>query len=102
MIGAGIIAVVNNLLNPKGALFYLGVFSQVIRPDTPGLHALTLVSAMVSTSALFWLAFVASLHLAPVRRWVARSRRAVTRSSAASSPRIPTRTSCRRLARSSA
>lgn len=67
----------NNLLNPKGALFYLGVFSQVIHPDTPRLHALILIVAMVATSALFWLAFVASLHLAPVRQWLARSRRAV-------------------------
>jgi threonine/homoserine/homoserine lactone efflux protein len=67
----------NNLLNPKGALFYLGVFSQVIHPDTPRLHALALVIAMVATSGLFWLAFVAGLHLAPVRRALARSRRAV-------------------------
>jgi RhtB (resistance to homoserine/threonine) family protein len=67
----------NNLLNPKGALFYLGVFSQVIRPDTPGPRALLMVLAMLTTSALFWLLFVATLHRPAVRRAMARSRRAV-------------------------
>lgn len=69
--------VLNNLLNPKGALFYLGVFTQLIRPGTPALQTALLVLAMVSTSTLFWLLFVATLQLPPVRRLIARARRAV-------------------------
>jgi RhtB (resistance to homoserine/threonine) family protein len=67
----------NNLLNPKGALFYLGVFTQVIRPGTALPEALLLIAAMLATSALFWVIFVSTLHLPPVRRTLARSRRAV-------------------------
>lgn len=67
----------NNLLNPKGALFYLGVFTQVIKPGTAPLRAGLLVLAMVTTSAVFWLVFVATLHRPAVRQLMARSRRAV-------------------------
>jgi RhtB (resistance to homoserine/threonine) family protein len=67
----------NNLLNPKGALFYLGVFTQVIKPGTPTLRALLLVLTMLATSAAFWLVFVATLHRPSVRRLLTRSRRAV-------------------------
>lgn len=69
----------NNLLNPKGALFYLGVFTQVITPATGPLRAALLISAMVATSALFWVVFVATLHLPPVRALMARSRVALER-----------------------
>jgi RhtB (resistance to homoserine/threonine) family protein len=69
----------NNLLNPKGALFYLGVFTQVITPSTPAWRAVALVSAMVLTSAAFWLVFVATLHLPPVRTVLARSRQTLER-----------------------
>lgn len=65
----------NNLLNPKGALFYLGVFSQVITPETPTPRALVLIATMLSTSAAFWLLFVATLHRATVRSLIERSRR---------------------------
>ena len=67
----------NNLLNPKGALFYLGVFTQVIKPGTPALRALLLVLTMLATSAAFWLVFVATLHRPSVRQLLARSRRTV-------------------------
>ncbi|HKU42920.1 MAG TPA: LysE family translocator [Polyangiales bacterium] len=69
----------NNLLNPKGALFYLGVFTQVIHPDTPLLRSAVLVAAMVATSALFWVVFVCGLQLPPVRSLLRRSRRTVDR-----------------------
>jgi threonine/homoserine/homoserine lactone efflux protein len=69
----------NNLLNPKGALFYLGVFTQVIAPGTPPFRAAVLVATMVATSALFWLVFVATLHLPAVRDLLARSRQTVER-----------------------
>jgi RhtB (resistance to homoserine/threonine) family protein len=64
----------NNLLNPKGALFYLGVFTQVITPATGPLRTSLLIAAMVATSALFWAVFVATLHLPPVRALLARFR----------------------------
>jgi len=66
-------------VTPKGALFYLGVFTQVIRPGTPALHASVLVAAMVSTSALFWLLFVSTLHLPQVRGLLTRSRKIIDR-----------------------
>lgn len=67
----------NNLLNPKGALFYLGVFTQVIKPGTGTGQALLLILAMVATSALFWVVFVHTLHLPITRGFLARSRRMV-------------------------
>lgn len=67
----------NNLLNPKGALFYLGVFTQVITPATPIHTELVLVAAMIATSALFWVAFVYTLHLPVIRRTLGRFRRSV-------------------------
>lgn len=69
----------NNLLNPKGALFYLGMFTQLIAPSTPPLRATISVLAMVATSALFWLAFVTTLHLPSVRALLTRSRQTVER-----------------------
>ena len=69
----------NNLLNAKGALFYLGVFTQIIAPDTVTGEALVLIVAMLLTSALFWLAFVHTLHLPPVRDLITRFRVTVER-----------------------
>lgn len=57
----------NNILNPKGTLFYLGVFTVVITPETPPLHALFLVLVMMAVSALFWLAFIHTLERPVVR-----------------------------------
>jgi RhtB (resistance to homoserine/threonine) family protein len=69
----------NNLLNHKGALFYLGVFTQVIQPGTPAQQAAVLVAAMVATSALFWLVFVYTLHLPKVRTLLSGSRKLIDR-----------------------
>ncbi|MDD9944005.1 MAG: LysE family translocator [Myxococcales bacterium] len=69
----------NNLLNAKGALFYLGIFTQVIGPGTAPATTLVLILSMVATSALFWLAFVHTLHLPPVRNWLARFQRLIQR-----------------------
>ena len=49
----------NNLPNPKGALFYLGVFTRVITPETSASTMLVLVLCMMLVSASFWL-FIAS------------------------------------------
>jgi RhtB (resistance to homoserine/threonine) family protein len=58
---------VNNLLNPKGALFYLGVFTTVMTPDTSASTMLVLVSAMMVVSAAFWLFFVSTLDRPIIR-----------------------------------
>jgi threonine/homoserine/homoserine lactone efflux protein len=65
----------NNLLNPKGALFYVGVFTQLITPETPRLQTVALVLTMIATSALFWLLFVWLLQLARVREAILRAAR---------------------------
>ena len=70
---------INNVLNPKGTLFYLGVFTMVITPDTSGFTKLVLVSTMMLICALFWLLFVGTLDRAYVRRWIERSQQAVSR-----------------------
>lgn len=67
------------MLNPKGALFHLGVFTQVIRPDTPSSHTAILVAAMLTTSGSFWLLFVHTLHMPRIRGVLTRSRRLVDR-----------------------
>jgi RhtB (resistance to homoserine/threonine) family protein len=70
---------VNNLLNPKGTLFYLGVFTTVIEPETPARTMLVLVLAMMAVSASFWLLFVYTLDRPIIRRSVERSQLTVTR-----------------------
>jgi RhtB (resistance to homoserine/threonine) family protein len=70
---------VNNLLNPKGTLFYLGVFTTVIAPETPSRTMLLLVLAMMTVSASFWLLFVCTLDHPFVRRSVERSQLTVNR-----------------------
>jgi len=65
---------VNNVLNPKGSLFYLGVFSQLITPDMTFAQSALLVIAMVAVSAVFWIVFVQTLHLPMIRAAVDRSR----------------------------
>ena len=64
----------NNLLNPKGALFYLSVFAQLTRPGTGVAQRIVSIAAMVATSATFWLLFVQTLHLPASRAAFARSR----------------------------
>jgi threonine/homoserine/homoserine lactone efflux protein len=70
----------NNLLNPKGILFYLGVFTQVITPEVSLLNAMILIATMVSVSAAFWVVFVQTLHLPAIRARLRRWNRAIDRS----------------------
>ena len=70
---------VNNLLNPKGTLFYLGVFTTVITPETSGSTTSLLVVIMMLVSASFWLFFVSTLDRPTIRDFVERSQRAVNR-----------------------
>jgi RhtB (resistance to homoserine/threonine) family protein len=70
---------VNNLLNPKGTLFYLGVFTTVIAPDTSAGAMVLLVLTMMLVSASFWLVFVYSLDRPMIRNFIDRSQRTVSR-----------------------
>jgi threonine/homoserine/homoserine lactone efflux protein len=70
---------VNNLLNPKGTLFYLGVFTVVITPETSlGMTAL-LVLCMTSVSGSFWAAFIYALDRPAVRGFLETSQQRVNR-----------------------
>ena len=55
---------VNNLRNPKGTLFYLGVFTVVITPGTSARAMLVLICSVMLASASFWLLLC--------MRWIAR------------------------------
>jgi RhtB (resistance to homoserine/threonine) family protein len=70
---------VNNLLNPKGTLFYLGVFTMVITPETSASTMLILVLVMMLVSTSFWLFFVYTLDRPVIRRSIERSQQAVNR-----------------------
>jgi threonine/homoserine/homoserine lactone efflux protein len=70
---------VNNLLNPKGALFYLGVFTTVITPGTSASAMLLLVVSMMLVSASFWVLFVSTLDRPIIREFVERSQQTVNR-----------------------
>jgi len=70
---------VNNLLNPKGALFYLGMFTMVITPETSATTLLVLIISMMLVSASFWLFFVYTLDRPFIRNSIARSQQTVSR-----------------------
>jgi threonine/homoserine/homoserine lactone efflux protein len=70
---------VNNVLNPKGSLFYLGVFSQLITPDMSFAQTTLLVAVMVSVSAVFWIIFIQTLHLPMIRAGLDKSKVAIDR-----------------------
>ncbi len=69
----------NNLLNPKGTLFFLGVFTVVITPETSASATLVLVLTMILMCALFWLFFVYTLDRPVVREVIERSQQVVNR-----------------------
>jgi threonine/homoserine/homoserine lactone efflux protein len=70
---------VNNVLNPKGILFYLGVFSQLITRDMSFAQTAFLVTIMVGVSTIFWITFIRTLHLPMIRAWFDRSTVAINR-----------------------
>ena len=57
----------NNLLNPKGPLFYLGVLSVFVHPESTILYLVLLVCTTISISAAFWVLFVYVLQISSVR-----------------------------------
>jgi threonine/homoserine/homoserine lactone efflux protein len=70
---------VNNLLNPKGALFYLGVFTMVITPQTSISVMLLLILCMMLVSASFWVFFIYTIDRPIIRGTIERSQGFVTR-----------------------
>ncbi len=69
----------NNVLNPKGTLFYLGVFTIVITPETSASAMLVLILIMMLVSASFWLFFVYTLDRPIIREFIERSQQIVNR-----------------------
>lgn len=70
---------VNNVLNPKGTLFFLGVFTTVITPETSIFATSLLVSIIVGMCAVFWFFFVRTLDSAQFKRFIERSQHIVNR-----------------------
>jgi threonine/homoserine/homoserine lactone efflux protein len=70
---------INNVLNPKGALFYFGVFTVVIAPGTSAGEMSVLVASMLLVSASFWLLFGSTVDRPFIRESLTRSQRAVNR-----------------------
>jgi len=57
----------NNLLNPKGPLFYLGVLAAFVHPDSTFLYLVLLIVTTIGISAGFWVLFVYVLQISSVR-----------------------------------
>lgn len=70
---------INNIFNPKGTLFYLGVFSVVIKPDTSLSHTIILITIMMAVSSIFWVLFVFTLDQAPIRTFMDKSQIVINR-----------------------
>jgi len=70
---------VNNVLNPKGALFYLGMFTLVITPETSWGATVALVLCMKTVSAIFWAVFVFTLDQPVFRNRLESSQQAISR-----------------------
>ncbi len=70
---------INNILNPKGTLFYLGFFPTVITPETPSWGVAMLAALTVAISGLFWLLFVHGLDRQRVRDTIRKGQTVVNR-----------------------
>jgi len=57
----------NNLLNPKGPLFYLRVIAVFVHPESTDVYLLLLVCTTLGVSAVFWVLFVFVLQISSVR-----------------------------------
>ena len=69
----------NNILNPKGTLFYLSVFTMVITPETSWGMTLILVMCMKTVSGAFWAVFVWALDQPVIRHLLQSSQQVVSR-----------------------
>jgi threonine/homoserine/homoserine lactone efflux protein len=57
----------NNLLNPKGPLFYLGVLAVFVHPNSTIMYLALLICTTIGISAGFWILFVYVLQISSVR-----------------------------------
>lgn len=57
----------NNLLNPKGPLFYLGVLAVFVHPNSTIVYLALLTCTTIGISAGFWVLFVYVLQISSVR-----------------------------------
>ena len=57
----------NNLLNPKGPLFYLGVLALFVHPNSTIVYLVLLICTTIGISAGFWVLFVYVLQISSVR-----------------------------------
>jgi threonine/homoserine/homoserine lactone efflux protein len=57
----------NNLLNPKGPLFYLGVLAVFVHPNSTIVYLVLLTCTTIGISAGFWVLFVYVLQISSVR-----------------------------------
>jgi threonine/homoserine/homoserine lactone efflux protein len=57
----------NNLLNPKGPLFYLGVLAVFVHPNSTIVYLALLICTTIGISAGFWVLFVFVLQISSVR-----------------------------------
>ncbi len=57
----------NNLLNPKGPLFYLGVLAVFVSPNSTIVYLVLLICTTIGISAGFWVLFVYVLQISRVR-----------------------------------
>jgi threonine/homoserine/homoserine lactone efflux protein len=57
----------NNLLNPKGPLFYLGVLAVFVHPNSTIVYLVLLICTTIGISAGFWVLFVYVLQISSVR-----------------------------------
>jgi len=58
----------NNLLNPKGPLFYLGILAVFVHPESTVVYLALLVFTTIGVSAGFWAVFVYVLQVSAVRK----------------------------------
>jgi threonine efflux protein len=66
---------ITNLLNPKAALFLLGVLAACAGPDSTLLHKLGYAAIILGQALVFWSLFVWLLQRGPVRRLYLNSQR---------------------------
>jgi threonine/homoserine/homoserine lactone efflux protein len=52
------IGFLTNVMNPKATLFFLGLFTFVIKPETPA-YVVTIIAAIMILTAVTWFALVA-------------------------------------------
>ncbi|MEM7562309.1 MAG: LysE family translocator [Pseudomonadota bacterium] len=69
----------NNLLNPKGPLFYLGILAVFVKTDSSIGQIAILVITTIGVSALFWIMFVYVLQITHVRNQLMRVGQTINR-----------------------